>query len=115
MKRLIVLLPMVLVGCATTQGLGGLGADLLSAALNQKCQSEVKAHPYYAYASVLMSESQKAQITSQVCGCVSKQAPKMLSPNEALTIATDAQQRPAIITKVVKGSLQACAAEWFSR
>lgn len=115
MKKLALLLPMMLAGCATTQGMGGLGATILSTALNQKCQSEIKAHPYYAYASVVMSESQTAQITSQVCGCVSTQAPKMLSPNEAVAIATDAQQRPAIIAKVVRGSLKACATEWFGR
>lgn len=115
MKKLALLLPIMLTGCATTQGVGDFGTKVLTAAIHQKCQSEVRSHTYYAYASLVLSDEQKVSITNQVCGCVAEQAPKVLSSSDMLTIATDAKQRPPLIAKAVKGSLQACAAQWFGR
>lgn len=119
MKKLCVFLTAVLLsGCAGTSELSktanDIGMSLFKSAVNQKCQSEVKAHQYYQMASLIMSEAQKASVTEKVCGCVSDKAPESVTMAEIATAAIDGNQRPVIVAKAVKHTLQACVVEWIS-
>lgn len=118
MKKLSILMMAVLMsGCATTGGLGetvnNMGVSLFKTSVNEKCQSEIKANQYYQMASIIMSDEQKSSIVSKACGCVSDKAPQSVTMTEIATATLDSSQRPAIVGKAVQNTLQACVTEWL--
>lgn len=115
-KSSILMMVALMSGCATTGDMGAatnnLGVSLFQTAVNQKCQSEIKANQYYQLASIIMTDVQKSAIVEKACGCVSNKAAQSVTMTEIATAAIDANQRTAIVGKAVKNTLQACVAEW---
>lgn len=119
----IAMIAMILTGCASTGGettasstintVTNIGTAVFQTAVNQKCQSEIKANQYYKVASIIMTDEQKNSITTKVCGCVSEKAPQSVSMGEVATAVIDTSSRPQIVAKAVSNTLQACVSEFI--
>ena len=124
MKKLIaVLAPLTLVlsACATTDGATGgstmqttgqqLGVAALKIGINAKCTTELNNLPAWKTATRVMTADQKANVQTEICGCVSDKAPESVTAVDLATAALDPQARATIISNVVTKTINACVAE----
>lgn len=122
MKKLIaVLAPLALVlsACTTIDSIGNtspsltqtLGTAALQIAINSKCTTELNNLPAWKTATVLMTETQKTNIQSEICGCVSEKAPQSVTAVDLATAAIDPAARATIVSNAVSKTINACVAE----
>ena len=122
MKKLIaVLAPLALVlsACTTTDSIGNtspsltqtLGTAALQIAINSKCTTELNNLPAWKTATVLMTDTQKTNIQSEICGCVSEKAPQSVTAVDLATAAIDPAARATIVSNAVSKTINACVAE----
>ncbi|ENW29255.1 hypothetical protein F924_00818 [Acinetobacter lwoffii ATCC 9957 = CIP 70.31] len=110
-------LTLVLSACATTgspetqtttQQLGGAA---LKIAINAKCTTELNNIPAWQTATRLMTTTQKQNIQTEICGCVSEKAPQSVTAVDLATAAIDPAARATIVGNVVAKTINACVAE----
>ena len=122
MKKLIaVLAPLALVlsACTTTDSTGSaspsmtqtLGNAALKIAINAKCTTELNNLPAWKTATLLMTDTQKTNIQSEICGCVSEKAPQSVTAVDLATAAIDPAARATIVSNAVSKTINACVAE----
>ena len=124
MKKLIALLlplTLALTACVSTDSMNGttstqsatqqLGGVALKIAINAKCTTELNNIPAWKTATKLMSSTQKQDIQSEICGCVSEKAPNSVTTIELATAAIDPTARATIVNQVVSETVNACVAE----
>ena len=124
MKKLIALLlplTLALTACVSTDSMNGttstqsatqqLGGVALKIAINAKCTTELNNIPAWKTATKLMSSTQKQDIQSEICGCVSEKAPQSVTAVDLATAAIDAVARNTIISNAVTKTINACVTE----
>lgn len=126
MKKMLVSAVMfstlVLSGCAatgsnTTAGnavgtANDIGMNVLKAAIDNQCRSQIEKQNAWRIASVAMTEQQEEAVKGNVCGCVSEQAPQHVSIVDLGNAAIDAEYRTQLVARVVAKSLQSCYASF---
>lgn len=118
-KLLIALAPLTLVlsACATTDSpetqttTQQLGGAALKIAINAKCTTELNNIPAWQTATRLMTTTQKQNIQTEICGCVSEKAPQSVTAVDLATAAIDPAARATIVGNVVAKTINACVAE----
>ena len=118
-KLLAALAPLTLVlsACATTSSpetqttTQQLGGAALKIAINAKCTTELNNIPAWQTATRLMTTTQKQNIQTEICGCVSEQAPQSVTAVDLATAAIDPAARATIVGNVVAKTINACVAE----
>lgn len=127
MKKILISTAMLatfaLSGCAstgtntnagTTAGTASeIGMNVLKAAIDNQCRSQIEKQPAWRIASVAMTDVQQEAVQSKVCGCVSEQAPQQVTLVELGNAAIDAEYRGKLVTRVVAKSLQSCYASFM--
>ncbi|ENV13285.1 hypothetical protein F965_01958 [Acinetobacter schindleri NIPH 900] len=123
MKKLLAVvapLALVLSACVAPQGTGTttqastgqqLGSAAIKIAINAKCVTELNNIPAWQTATRLMTETQKQNIQSEICGCVSEKAPQNVTAVDLATAAIDPAARATIVDNVVANTINACVAE----
>ena len=124
MKKLIALLlplTLALTACVSTDSMNGitstqsatqqLGGVALKIAINAKCTTELNNIPAWKTATKLMTSTQKQDIQSEICGCVSEKAPQSVTAVDLATAAIDPVARNTIISNAVTKTINACVAE----
>ena len=124
MKKLIaVLAPLTLaltacVSTGTTTGMTGaqsttqqLGTAALKIAINAKCTTELNNIAAWQTATKMMTATQKTNIQSEICGCVSEKAPQSVTAVDLATAAIDPAARNTIVSNAVTKTINACVAE----
>lgn len=124
MKKLIALLlplTLALTACVSTDSMNGttstqsatqqLGGVALKISINAKCTTELNNIPAWKTATKLMSSTQKQDIQSEICGCVSEKAPQSVTAVDLATAAIDPVARNTIISNAVTKTINACVAE----
>lgn len=112
-----------LTGCATTDGANNttgnaigtaneIGMSVFKSAIDNQCRSQIEKQSAWRIASVAMTETQQESVKSNVCGCVSEQAPQQVTLVELGNAAIDSQYRTQLVAKVVAKSLQSCYASF---
>ncbi|WP_201557843.1 hypothetical protein [Psychrobacter sp. 72-O-c] len=127
MKKFLVSITMLatfaLAGCTTTTGANttagnaigtanNIGMNVFKAAIDNQCRSEIQKQNAWRIASAVMTAEQKEAVQSNVCGCVSEQAPQQVTIVELGNAAIDSQYRTRLVTRVVAKSLQSCYASF---
>ncbi len=126
MKKLLVstamLMTLALTGCATTDATTAssnaigtantIGMNVLKVAIDNQCRSQIESQNAWRIASVAMTEAQQETVKSNVCGCVSEQAPQQVTIVELGNAAIDSSYRTQLVTRVVAKSLQSCYASF---
>lgn len=108
-----------LTGCTTTgatnNGTGTaigtaneIGMNVFRAAIDNQCRSQIEKQNAWRVASVAMTEAQQESVKTNVCGCVSEQAPQQVTIVELGNAAIDSQYRTQLVAQVVAKSLQSC-------
>jgi hypothetical protein len=122
-KLIAVLVPLTLaltacVSTNTTTGTAGmqsttqqLGNTALKIAINAKCTTELNNTAAWQTATKLMTATQKQNIQSEICGCVSEKAPQSVTAVDLATAAIDPAARNTIVTNAVTKTINACVAE----
>ncbi|MGP9689196.1 hypothetical protein ACT3TH_08565 [Psychrobacter sp. AOP22-C1-C5] len=119
----ILLATFALTGCATTDGANNttgnaigtaneIGMSVFKSAIDNQCRSQIEKQSAWRIASVAMTETQQEAVKSNVCGCVSEQAPQQVTLVELGNAAIDSQYRTQLVAKVVAKSLQSCYASF---
>ncbi|HCT73758.1 MULTISPECIES: hypothetical protein [Psychrobacter] len=123
MKKILMstamLATLALAGCTTTGGMNNnagtaigtaneIGMNVFKSAIDNQCRSQIEKQTAWRVASVAMTDSQQEAVKSNVCGCVSEQAPQQVTLVELGNAAIDSQYRTQLVTKVVAKSLQSC-------
>ena len=123
MKKLLAVvapLALVLSACVAPQGASTttqastgqqLGSAAIKIAINAKCVTELNNIPAWQTATRLMTETQKQNIQSEICGCVSEKAPQNVTAVDLATAAIDPAARATIVDNVVANTINACVAE----
>jgi len=93
---------------STTQQLGNTA---LKIAINAKCTTELNNTAAWQTATKLMTATQKQNIQSEICGCVSEKAPQSVTAVDLATAAIDPAARNTIVTNAVTKTINACVAE----
>ncbi|MFT0773578.1 hypothetical protein [Psychrobacter nivimaris] len=115
----IMLATFALAGCTTTgatnNGTGTaigtaneIGMNVFRAAIDNQCRSQIEKQNAWRVASVAMTEAQQESVKTNVCGCVSEQAPQQVTIVELGNAAIDSQYRTQLVAQVVAKSLQSC-------
>ncbi|MFW2177430.1 MULTISPECIES: hypothetical protein [unclassified Moraxella] len=113
----------LLAGCASTGGVAidpnvaigtasNVGMAVFQTAVDQKCRSELTANQYYKLASIAMTDEQKTNLQTNVCGCVSQSASQNVNVIDLATAASSPTTRTALVTKTVSGALQTCVGQF---
>lgn len=92
----------------TTQQLGGAA---LKIAINAKCVTELNNIPAWQTATKVMTSTQKQNIQTEICGCVSEKAPQNVTAVDLATAAIDPAARATIVSNVVSKTIHACVQE----
>ena len=123
MKKILIstamLATLALFGCTTTGGMNNnagtaigttneIGMNVFKSAIDNQCRSHIEKQTAWRVASVAMTDTQQEAVKSNVCGCVSEQAPQQVTLVELGNAAIDSQYRTQLVTKVVAKSLQSC-------
>lgn len=119
----ILLATFALAGCATTAGTNNsagnaigtaneIGMNVFKSAIDNQCRSQIEKQSAWRIASVAMTDTQQETVKSNVCGCVSEQAPQQVTLVELGNAAIDSQYRTQLVAKVVAKSLQSCYASF---
>jgi hypothetical protein len=88
-----------------------LGTAALKIAINTKCTTELNNTPAWQTATRLMTDTQKQNIQSEICGCVSEKAPQSVTAVDLATAAIDPAARNTIVSNAVTKTINACVAE----
>lgn len=130
MKKILVssamLATLALAGCATGTSTGTtsgttmgtaneIGMNVFRAAIDNQCRSQIEQQNAWRIASVAMSETQQEAVKTNVCGCVSEQAPQQVTIVELGNAAIDSSYRTQLVARVVAKSLQSCYASFTGR
>jgi hypothetical protein len=122
-KLIAVLAPLTLaltacVSTGTTTGATGtqsatqqLGSAAIKIAINAKCTTELNNIAAWQTATKLMTATQKQNIQSEICGCVSEKAPQSVTAVDLATAAIDPAARTTIVSNAVTKTINACVAE----
>lgn len=121
-KLLAILAPLALVLSACATGPTGtestamtttqqLGSAAVKIAINAKCTTELSNLPAWKTATKLMTTDQKANIQTEICGCVSEKAPQSITSVDLATAAFDPNARATIVSNVVTKTINTCVAE----
>jgi hypothetical protein len=122
-KLIAVLAPLTLaltacVSTGTTTGTTGtqsatqqLGSAAIKIAINAKCTTELNNIAAWQTATKLMTATQKQNIQSEICGCVSEKAPQSVTAVDLATAAIDPAARTTIVSNAVTKTINACVAE----
>jgi|TARA_R110002020_G_scaffold32317_7_gene99517 20S proteasome alpha/beta subunit len=119
----LLLATFALTGCTTTGGVNNstgtaigtaneIGMNVFKAAIDNQCRSQIEKQNAWRIASVAMTETQEEAVKSNVCGCVSEQAPQQVTIVELGNAAIDSQYRTQLVARVVAKSLQSCYASF---
>ena len=118
----IMLATFALAGCASTGAntnagtaigtANDIGMNVFKAAIDNQCRSQIEKQTAWRVASIAMTETQQESIKSNVCGCVSEQAPQQVTLVELGNAAIDSNYRTQLVAKVVAKSLQSCYASF---
>lgn len=119
----VILATFALAGCTTTGGVNSntgnaigtaneIGMNVFKAAIDNQCRRQIEKQNAWRIASVAMTETQQEAVKSNVCGCVSEQAPQQVTLVELGNAAIDSQYRTQLVAKVVAKSLQSCYASF---
>lgn len=123
MKKLIAVLApltLALTACVATGTTTGttepsttqqLGTAALKIAINAKCTTELNNIAAWQTATKVMTETQKTDIQSEICGCVSEKAPQSVTAVDLATAAIDPAARNTIVSNAVTKTINACVAE----
>ncbi len=128
MKKLIAVLApltLALTACVATDTTTGttstaqsatqqLGMTAIKIAINAKCTTELNAIPAWQNATKLMTATQKQNIQTEICGCVSEKAPQSVTAVDLATAAIDPAARNTIVSNAVTKTINACVAEAVS-
>ena len=126
MKKLLastlMLTTFALAGCASTgvntnagTAIGTaneIGMNVFKAAIDNQCRSQIEKQAAWRIASVAMTQTQQEAVKSNVCGCVTEQAPQQVTIVELGNAAIDPSYRTQLVAKVVAKSLQSCYASF---
>ena len=104
----IMLATFALAGCTTTGGVNNttgnaigtaneIGMNVFKAAIDNQCRSEIEKQNAWRVASVAMTEAQQESVKTNVCGCVSEQAPQQVTIVELGNAAIDSQYRTQLV------------------
>ena len=85
-----------------------IGMNVFRAAIDNQCRSQIEKQNAWRVASVAMTEAQQESVKTNVCGCVSEQAPQQVTIVELGNAAIDSQYRTQLVAQVVAKSLQSC-------
>ncbi|MGP5120153.1 hypothetical protein ACTXJF_08850 [Psychrobacter alimentarius] len=119
----ILLATLALAGCTTIDGTNNsagnaigtandIGMNVFKSAIDNQCRSQIEKQSAWRIASVAMTDTQQEAVKSNVCGCVSEQAPQQVTLVELGNAAIDSQYRTQLVAKVVAKSLQSCYASF---
>ena len=125
MKKLIAVLAplaLVLTACVATDTTTGttsttqsatqqLGTAAIKIAINAKCTTELNTIPAWQNATKLMTTTQKQNIQTEICGCVSDKAPQSVTAVDLATAAIDPAARNTIVSNAVTKTINSCVAE----
>ena len=113
---------LLLTGCATdgsmntaTNTTEQLGMTALKIAVNNKCMNEINTIPAWQTASKLMTDDQKQDIQTEICGCVSEKAPYSVTAADLANATFDPNARAAMVGQVVSKTVTACVNETFQQ
>jgi hypothetical protein len=107
----------VATGTATTNTSGTqsatqqLGTAALKIAVNAKCTTELNSMVAWQNATRSMTATQKQNIQTEICGCVSEKAPQSVTAVDLATAAIDPAARNTIVANAVTKTINACVAE----
>ncbi len=121
-KRLMstaMLAALALAGCTTTTGTttntgtaistaNNIGMSVFKAAINTQCRSQIEQQNAWKVASIAMTATQQETVKTNVCGCVSEQAPQQVTIVEITNAAIDSSYRTQLVASVVAKSLTSC-------
>lgn len=88
-----------------------LGMAAIKIAINAKCIAELDTLPAWNTATKVMTSTQKQNIQSEICGCVSEKAPQNVTAVDLATAALDPNARAAIVGNVVAKTINSCVQE----
>jgi hypothetical protein len=91
-----------------------LGMAAIKIAINAKCTTELNTLPAWQTATKVMTSTQKQNIQSEICGCVSEKAPQSVTAVDLATAALDPNARATIVSNVVSKTINACVQEAVS-
>ena len=118
----LTVLVLLLTGCATdgsmntaTNTTEQLGMTALKIAVNNKCMNEINTIPAWQTASKLMTDDQKQDIQTEICGCVSEKAPYSVTAADLANATFDPNARAAMVGQVVSKTVTACVNETFQQ
>lgn len=113
---------LLLTGCATdgsmntaTNTTEQLSMTALKIAVNNKCMNEINTIPAWQTASKLMTDDQKQDIQTEICGCVSEKAPYSVTAADLANATFDPNARAAMVGQVVSKTVTACVNETFQQ
>lgn len=116
MKKLLCLIPALLLSaCATTDGMSptattanNIGMAVFQSAVDQKCRVELNNRTEYKVLTSVLTAEKKADVETQVCGCVGEEASKNVTMVELTQAAIDPNARTTIIANTVNKTLSTC-------
>ena len=88
-----------------------LGTSAIEFAAQTKCSHDIDDFAAWKVASRLMNSELKKQKKKQICKCVGKNAPTVLSPSELTLAAVDSKARTALTGVAVAKTMNACVSE----
>lgn len=88
-----------------------LGTSAIQFAAQTKCNHDIDDFAAWKIASKLMTKTQKKEKKTQICKCVGKNAPTVLSPSELALAAVDSKARTALTGVAVAKTMNACVSE----
>ncbi|MBH2002440.1 MAG: hypothetical protein I8H98_09280 [Moraxellaceae bacterium] len=88
-----------------------MGTSAIQFAAQTKCKHDLDDFAAWKIAAKLMSHDQKQQKKSQICKCVGKNAPTVLSPSELVLAAVDSKARTTLTGVAVAKTMNACVSE----
>lgn len=124
-KLLAVLAPfaLALTACATTDGTTATGQTspvtgaqqlamvAVKVGVQAKCVTEVENNSYWQTASQLLTQTQKQELQTEVCGCVGEKATTSVTATDLVIAAMDKTSQANLATKIVTNTLNACVVE----
>ena len=120
MKKLICLLPAVLLAACATDGsmnptattANNIGMAVFQSAVDQTCRTQLNNRTEYKVLTSVLTADKKQDVENQVCGCVSTEASKNVTMVELAQAAIDPNARATLITNTVNNTLSTCVSRF---
>jgi hypothetical protein len=123
MKKLLCVLPFLAFGltaCVTADGTPdprmatatNLSLGVFKTAVDQKCRVELNNRNEWKLLSAALGTDKKAQVETQICGCVSEESAKSVTIVELGQAAIDANARNTIIARSVTNTISTCISQF---